>query len=34
MVKWADGEKERLGLTDDQAPKIFVGSLPKDCDEV
>lgn len=37
VVKWADGEKERLGLVgvpDDQPPRIYVNNLPKDCNQV
>ena len=33
-IKWADGEAERLGVTSGTVPKLFVGSLPKECTEV
>lgn len=32
-IKWADGEAERLGVTSGTVPKLFVGSLPKECTE-
>lgn len=33
QIKWADGEAERLGVTPGSTPKLFVGSLPKECTE-
>ena len=34
QIKWADGEAERLGIKPNANPKLFIGSLPKDCSEV
>ena len=33
QIKWADGEAERLGVEPGKTPKLFVGSLPKECSE-
>ncbi len=34
QIKWADGEAERLGVQPGSSPKLFIGSLPKECSEV
>lgn len=33
IMQWADGEKERLGISEDQSPKLQVDGIPKDCEE-
>ena len=36
QLKYADGEKERLGiagLDDQQSTKLFVGNVPQDCSQ-
>jgi len=33
QIRWADGEEERLGVKPDTLPKLFIGSLPKECTE-
>ena len=36
QLKYADGEKERLGiagLDDQQATKLFVGNVPNECSQ-
>ena len=32
-IKWADNEEERLGVNQDSDHKLFIGSLPKSCNE-
>jgi len=34
QIKWADGESDRLGVEPGKIPKLFVGSLPKECTDV
>ena len=33
QIKWADGESDRLGVEQNKIPKLFVGSLPRECTE-
>eukprot|EP01015_Nassula_variabilis_P025174 TRINITY_DN4881_c0_g1_i12.p2 TRINITY_DN4881_c0_g1~~TRINITY_DN4881_c0_g1_i12.p2 ORF type:complete len:353 (-),score=58.05 TRINITY_DN4881_c0_g1_i12:61-1119(-) len=33
QIKWADGEEERLGVTANTVPKLFVGSIPRNATE-
>jgi len=34
IIRWADGESDRLGVAPDTNPKLFIGSLPKECGDV
>jgi len=34
IIRWADGESDRLGVAPDSNPKLFIGSLPKECGDV
>ncbi|CAD8123951.1 unnamed protein product [Paramecium sonneborni] len=33
VLKWADGEKDRLGVAEETSPKIQIDGLQKDCEE-
>lgn len=33
LIRWADGEKERLGIQEEWPAKLQVDGLSKDCDE-
>ncbi|CAK65204.1 unnamed protein product (macronuclear) [Paramecium tetraurelia] len=33
VLKWAEGEKERLGVAEETSPKIQIDGLQKDCEE-
>ena len=33
IIKWADGEKEMLGINEETQPKLYVSQIPRECEE-